>query len=89
MVFFTGLPRTHVQFLLPEDYHATAVLKKPLKNSGYHITVNHCFEDVIAACATDFSAEGQAGTWITDRFSGSLHTITSFRTRTQHRMLAA
>ena len=56
--------------LLPEDLSCNRSLKKAIKNSAYHITVNHCFEDVIAACAT-VSRRGQAGTWITDHFQAA------------------
>ena len=57
-------PRT---VLFPEKIHIGRSLAKTLRNKDYLVTANHCFEQVIAACAAVPRA-GQQGTWIADEF---------------------
>jgi leucyl/phenylalanyl-tRNA--protein transferase len=46
----------------PESFHMSRSLARTLKRGGWTYTVNHCFDRVIAACASD---RGEFGTWIT------------------------
>jgi leucyl/phenylalanyl-tRNA--protein transferase len=49
--------------LRPSEFHAGSRLRRHLKKSGFEVTFNASFEDVISACAE--SRLGQPGTWIT------------------------
>lgn len=50
--------------LLPGAFHVSRRLRRWFKTSGYAITFDTVFNDVIDACAAP--RDGQAGTWITD-----------------------
>ena len=45
-------------------------MAKTLRNKPYRVTVNQCFETVIAHCAT-FPRPGQDGTWIVPEFQAA------------------
>jgi leucyl/phenylalanyl-tRNA--protein transferase len=44
------------------DVHISKSMKRAIKKQNLSITVNHCFSDVIHACAAP--RDGQPGTWI-------------------------
>lgn len=72
--WFTQNPRA---VLLPENLVVRKSLQKLLRNKIYRITVNHCFEKVIAQCAQIARAK-QDGSWISERFQAAyyaLHTM--------------
>ncbi len=46
------------------ELHISRSLIKDLRKHNWHITMNHCFEDVIRQCASQ-PRPGQEGTWIT------------------------
>lgn len=49
--------------LFPEDLRVARSLAKRLRNGGFTVSYDRCFDDVVAACATP--RPGQHGTWIT------------------------
>lgn len=53
-------PRT---VLYPDELRVSRSLRKSLRNAGYTVSIDRCFEDVIDACAAPRDDEG--GTWIT------------------------
>ena len=53
-------PRT---ILRPEQIRVSRSLLKSLRNKGYQVSMDRCFDAVIAACAAP--RPGQTGTWIT------------------------
>ena len=48
----------------PDNLHLSRRLTRYFKNSGFEITFNRCFSDVLAGCSK--SRIGQDSTWITD-----------------------
>jgi leucyl/phenylalanyl-tRNA--protein transferase len=66
-------PRT---VLFPGEVHISRSLAKLLKKQPFSFTCNHCFAEVIEACAQPRA--GQPGTWITDTMKSaylSLHQL--------------
>ena len=56
----------HKRFVLfPGKLKITKSMQQVIRNSGYKITFNHAFAEVIKACAESLR-KGQPGTWITD-----------------------
>jgi leucyl/phenylalanyl-tRNA--protein transferase len=51
--------------LFPEEVKFSKSMRRVLRSNKFTITVNQCFEQVIAACSA-IPREGQDGTWITD-----------------------
>lgn len=54
--------------LLLEDFHASKSLLKTLRKHDFKVTINECFEDVVAHCALiprNFGSNPQDSTWIT------------------------
>ncbi len=49
--------------LFPEELRVTRSLRRSLRNRGYRVTWDTCFEDVIAHCA-DSGTRASDGTWI-------------------------
>ena len=49
--------------LFPHKVHLTRSLRKSIRNKGYRITFDHCFSEVVKACAAPRSYAD--GTWIT------------------------
>ena len=49
--------------LFPHKVHLTRSLRKSMRNKGYCITFDHCFSEVVQACAAPRSYAD--GTWIT------------------------
>ena len=56
--------------IVPENLHIGRSLAKTLRNKPYRVTVNQCFETVIAHCAA-FPRPGQDGTWIVPEFQAA------------------
>ncbi len=50
--------------LRPHEFHVSRRLRRSLGRSGFEVSFNQAFGDVIEACAED--RVGQQGTWITD-----------------------
>lgn len=50
--------------LRPHEFHVSRRLRRSLARSGFAVSFNQAFGDVIEACAED--RVGQQGTWITD-----------------------
>ncbi|MFP1742609.1 leucyl/phenylalanyl-tRNA--protein transferase [Lonsdalea quercina] len=48
--------------LFPEAFHLSRSMKKFIRKTEYHVTLNQAFSDVITACAN----EREEGTWIDD-----------------------
>ena len=48
--------------LIPDEFKPSRSLSKAIKNSGYRVTSDQCFEDVITECAAPRLK--QDGTWI-------------------------
>lgn len=48
--------------LFPEDLHISRSMRRFLRRCPYHFTLNHAFEDVVRACAS----QRDEGTWIGD-----------------------
>ncbi|MFP1867981.1 leucyl/phenylalanyl-tRNA--protein transferase [Lonsdalea quercina] len=48
--------------LFPEAFHLSRSMKKFIRKTEYHVTLNQAFSDVIRACAND----REEGTWIDD-----------------------
>ena len=65
--WFSQNPRA---VLLPERLHIGRSLAKTLRHKSYRVSVNTCFADVIAACASVPRPE-QGGTWITPDFQAA------------------
>jgi leucyl/phenylalanyl-tRNA--protein transferase len=56
----------HERFVLfPEELRISKSMKKILRENLFTVTMNHAFEQVIAACSI-IEREGQDGTWITE-----------------------
>lgn len=51
--------------LEPEQFKCSRSLKKSIRNRGYEIRTDTCFEEVIHACGETRLAQGK-GTWITE-----------------------
>ena len=51
--------------LWPEAFHRSRSLRRTLRRGRFRLTVDHCFERVMRACAAPRS--GQSGTWISPR----------------------
>lgn len=49
--------------LVPDEFHLARRLRRSLKSSGFEISFNLAFDDVIEACTAQRA--GQSGTWIT------------------------
>ena len=47
----------------PDEFHLSRRLSRYLRQSGFEVSFNTAFDEVIAKCAED--REGQQGTWIT------------------------
>lgn len=47
----------------PDEFHLSRRLSRYLRQSGFEVSFNTAFDEVIAICAED--REGQQGTWIT------------------------
>lgn len=62
--WYTQNPRA---VLLPEQLHIRRSLQKILRNQSYRVTVNHVFNEVIAACAS-IKRIGQNASWISQTF---------------------
>ena len=55
----------HERFVLfPPELKVSKTMRQVLRSGEFTMTVNHCFEDVIAACSLA-PRPGQDGTWIT------------------------
>ena len=61
ILWWSPNPRCVIQ---PTNLHIPRRLARFFKNSGFQITFNSCFDNVIAGCSKD--RLGQEGTWITD-----------------------
>jgi leucyl/phenylalanyl-tRNA--protein transferase len=48
----------------PDEFHLSRRLRRYLRQSGFEVSFNTAFDEVIAKCAED--REGQQGTWITN-----------------------
>lgn len=59
--------------LAPGDVHVSRSLRKRLRNGGFSVTFDRCFERVIAACAAPRDANG--GTWITREMRAAYCTL--------------
>jgi leucyl/phenylalanyl-tRNA--protein transferase len=53
----------------PVEFHLSRRLSRFLRQSGFEVSFNTAFEEVIAKCAED--REGQQGTWITAEMLGA------------------
>ena len=51
--------------ILPETLHISRSLAKLLRQRRFRITVDHAFDAVITACASDASIHREGGTWLT------------------------
>ena len=63
--------------LFPEELKVSKSMKQVLRNSGFVVTVNKAFKEVIKECSLT-KREGQSGTWITEEMIGAyikLHEI--------------
>ncbi len=47
-----------------DDFKIPKRLTQSLKKHSFHLTVDHCFLEVIRACAESRNRKGQQGTWI-------------------------
>ena len=56
--------------LFPEKFHRSKSLRKLINKKQFHCTIDHAFEQVIAACAHTPRKE-QDGTWITDEMQNA------------------
>src|SRR5471032_571909 len=55
----------HERFVLyPDELKISKSMRQVLRSNKFSVTVDQCFEQVIAACSTA-EREGQDGTWIT------------------------
>lgn len=59
--------------LLPAEFHLSGRNRRALRNSGFAVTFNTCFADVVSACAAP--RPGQEGTWITPALSAAYATL--------------
>nr|WP_314419877.1 leucyl/phenylalanyl-tRNA--protein transferase [uncultured Erwinia sp.] len=59
--------------LPPEEFHLSRSMKRFHQKSPYSVTLNHCFSEVIAGCATD----RDEGTWITPEVIQAWQTLHS------------
>jgi len=59
--------------LRPGDFHLARRLRRSLKGSGFQISFNSVFNDVIRACAAE--RKGQPGTWITDDMNAAFSAL--------------
>ncbi|MDT7544280.1 MAG: leucyl/phenylalanyl-tRNA---protein transferase [Actinomycetota bacterium] len=62
--------------LLADSVVVSRSLRRTLRRSGWHTTVDAAFDDVVAGCAAP--APGREGTWITERMRaayGDLHRL--------------
>jgi leucyl/phenylalanyl-tRNA--protein transferase len=51
--------------LYPDELKVSKSMKAVLRSDKFRVTVNQCFDKVIAACSS-VKRDGQNGTWITD-----------------------
>jgi len=67
----------HERFvLLPDELIVSKSMRKVLNSGRFTVTIDQCFEKVIAACSA-IERPGQDGTWITDEMKAAyaeLHT---------------
>ena len=65
ILWWTPSPR---MVLFPDKLHISRSLRKTLRQKTFQVTINHCFADVIQACAEPRPevSEEKRGTWITD-----------------------
>ena len=49
--------------LVPQEFHLARRLRRALRSSGFEVSFNSAFDEVIEACSEH--REGQSGTWIT------------------------
>jgi leucyl/phenylalanyl-tRNA--protein transferase len=49
--------------LIPQEFHLARRLRRALRSSGFEVSFNSAFDEVIEACSEH--REGQSGTWIT------------------------
>ena len=63
--------------LLPDEFKVSRSLGKALRNRGYRVTIDTCFDAVITQCA-DSGTRASAGTWISPAMRaayGELHRL--------------
>lgn len=60
--------------LLPQTLHVGARLARTLRTSGYHLTMDVAFDQVIEACAAT-PRPGQRGTWIVPAMRQAYHAL--------------
>lgn len=51
--------------LYPRRFRITRSLRKRIRSRRFHVTMDTCFEDVLAGCASPRRGQAEAGTWIT------------------------
>jgi len=59
--------------LYPHKINIRRSLRKTMRNKGYRISFDHCFADVVRACAAPRSYS--VGTWITDDMFNAYNTL--------------
>ncbi len=52
--------------LYPHKINFRRSLRKNMRNKGYRITIDHCFKEVVYACAAPRARDHASGTWITE-----------------------
>lgn len=57
----------------PRDFHVSRRLRRSLLGSGFGLSVNRRFDDVMAGCAAP--RPGQHGTWITDEMTAAYRAL--------------
>jgi len=57
----------------PDSLHISKRLTRYFKNSGFEITFNRCFSDVLSGCSK--RRIGQESTWITDEMYGAYRNL--------------
>src|SRR3954466_2478714 len=61
ILWWSPSPRT---VIYPKELHISKSLRKTLRNGTYRVTFDHCFKDVMRACAEPRSYTD--GTWISE-----------------------
>lgn len=61
LLWFAPLQRAILDF---EEFKIPRRLKQDLKKHSFQFTIDHCFKEVILACAKSRNRKGQQGTWI-------------------------
>lgn len=59
--------------LFPDELHLSRSLAKRLRNGGFQVSFNRCFDAVVEACAAP--RRGQPGTWITAEMHAAYVTL--------------